>query len=243
MNINDLAQATGLSREQIRYYETHGLIDCQFWSERKEFDEHDVNRLQKIVLLRKMGFSLSAIRLILDDTFSLEEQLTKQLVSLEAEKEKFDGAYNLCKAMLEEIGASDETVQMEHLNVEQWMEFVGREEAAGHTFVDCWQDIETGFDFGLLYPFFVKDLRKKKHFKFLTGVVGWVLLCAVFGLIKRSEAGIGIALAETGVLFALFLVMSLPHYLLGKKHPRAVSWVFTGLCIGLLLILFATLIF
>lgn len=240
MNINELSEVTGLSREQIRCYETHGLIVNQFGTKRKEFDEHDVKRLKKTVLLRKMGFSLSDARLILDDTVSLEEQLAKQWVLLEAEKEKFDGACNLCKAILEEIRASDEKIKMEHLDVERWTEFIRREEAAGHTFVDCWQDIESELDFGLLYPFFVKDLYKNKRSRFLVNAICCIILCAVWVLLDFSESGAWASLAEAGGIIALLLVSSLPHYLLGKKHPRAaslLSWIVPIAVLILLLVI------
>ncbi len=244
MNINELSETTGLSREQIRCYETRGLIANQFGSNRKEFDEHDVNRLKKTVLLRKMGFRFSDARLILDDTVLLEEQLAKQLVLLEAEKEKFDGAYNLCKAMLEEIHASDEKVKMEHLDVDRWTAFLRCEETAGHTFVDCWQDIETvGWGCGLLYPFFVKDLRKNKRSQFLEEAGCWFTVFVVWGWLDWFGSGAWALLRYAGAITALLVIPSLPHYLLGKKHPGAVSWVSNGLLIGLLLILFAIVLF
>lgn len=228
MDIFDLSKATGLSREQIRYYETHGLIANRLWSIRKEFDEHDVSRLKKTVILRKMGFDLPDVRKILDDSVPLETALADQLSLLKAEKKKFDGAYNLCVALLETIRSSDEKVKMEYLDADECHAFVRREEEAGHAFVDCWQDIDAELDFGLLYPFFVKDLRKNKRSRFLVNAICCIILCAVWMLLDLSESGVWASLLEAVVIIALLLISSLPHYLLGKKHSRAafrLSWI------------------
>ncbi|MBQ8382649.1 MAG: MerR family transcriptional regulator [Clostridia bacterium] len=242
MDIFDLAKATGLSREQIRYYETHGLIANRIWSIRKEFDEHDVSRLKKTVILRKMGVDLSDVRKILDDSVPLDERLAKQLVLLEAEKDKFDGAYNLCVALLERIRFSDEKVKMEYLDADEWHAFVRCEEAAGHAFVDCWQDIDADLDFGLLYPFFVQDFRKNKRFKFLVNAICCIILCAVWVLLDFSESGVWASLAEAGGIIALLLISSLPHYLLGKKHPRAARWLSWIVPISVLVLLLVIVI-
>ena len=242
MDIYDLAKATGLSRERIRFYETHGLIANRFWSTRKEFDEHDVSRLKKTVLLRKMGFNIGATRLILDDSVSLEEQLSKQLVLLEAEKEKFDGAYNLCTALLEEIHASEEKVKMEYVDSNRWHDFVCQEESAGHIFVDCWQDIDANMDFGLLQLFFVKDLQKNKRSKILVDAIYCIILCAVWVLLDFSESGVWASLLEAFGIIAVLLVLSLPCYLWGKKHPHVAFHLLWILPVLVLVIVLAALV-
>jgi DNA-binding transcriptional MerR regulator len=228
MDIYDLAKATGLSRERILYYAEKGIIADRSWKIHREYFPEDVSRLKKAVLFRKMGFDIYAIPKILDDSVSLEQTLAEQLVLLEAEKDKFDGAYNLCAAMLCEIRTSGEG-KSEHLDAVRWNEFIRREEAAGHTFVDCWQDFRTDLGFLTLFePFFIKDLRKNRRSDILVGLL-CVLAMVVVGLIVRESAFL--------VIPAFLAICSLSRCLLGKKHPRLARWLPDLLLIALLLIM------
>lgn len=242
MDITDLSKSTGLSRERIQYYEQKGIIPERFGTKHGEYYDHDVSRLKKAVILRKMGLDLSYIRKILDDSASLEKYLVRQLALLEAEKEKFDGAYNLCTALLEKIHASDETVKMEHLDADEWTEFVRREEEAGHIFVDCWQDIDTGLECDLLDPLFVKDLRKNQRSQLIGNAIGCILLCVVWGLLNIFESGFWTSLLEAAGIIALWVFASLPRYLLGKRHPHAASMLSWILPLSLVVLVLAVVI-
>jgi DNA-binding transcriptional MerR regulator len=228
MDIYDLAKATGLNREQILYYAEKGIITDRSWKIRREYFPEDAARLKKAVLFRKMGFDIYAIPKILDDSVSLEQTLAEQLVLLEAEKDKFDGAYNLCAAMLCEIRTFGEG-KSEHLDAVRWSEFIRREEAAGHSFVDCWQDFRTDLGFLTLFePFFIKDLRKNRR-RDILGVLLCVLAILAVGLIVRESAYL--------VIPAFLAICSLSRCLLGKKHPLLARWLPDLLLIALLLIM------
>lgn len=170
-------------------------------------------------------FDLSNVRLLLADRVSLDDQLSAQLPLLEAEKEKFDGAYNLCVALSEEICISEEKVKTESLDADRWYDFVRREEAAGHAFVDCWQDIPSGFVIPLFEPLFVKDLRKNKRKSILANGIGLLVLCALVLLIYLLAPGYFAEHMEPLCVLALLFLLSIPRCLLGKKHPRTAIWV------------------
>lgn len=237
MDIFDLAKATGLSREQICFYEDRKILAERLGTKHKDYFDHDVNRLKKTVLLRKLGFGLSEVRNILDDAVSLESALTAQLVPLEAEKKKFTGAYNLCVAMLEEIRISGEG-KSEHLDAARWSEFIRREEAAGHTFVDCWQDIDPSIHCYVFEPLFVKTLRKDKWRVILQNLLGIAMACGVGLLVHLILPGYWTVNYELPLCLAIYILCSLPRYLLGKKHPWAavnLPWI---LCLfGALIVL------
>lgn len=230
MDIFDLAKATGLSRERILYYEDNGIIPQRYKTKHGEYYQGDVHLLQKTVILRKMGFNLKQVREILEDSvlLDLESVLSNQLSLLEAEKDKFDGAYNLCAAMLCEIRTTGEG-KTEHLDAARWSEFIRREEAAGHTFVDCWQDFRTDLGFLTLFePFFIKDLRKNRR-RDILGSLLCVLAILAVGLIVRESAYL--------VIPAFLAICSLSRCMLGKKHPRLARWLPDLLLIALLLIM------
>ncbi|KGO15546.1 MerR family transcriptional regulator [Clostridium botulinum] len=61
MKIKDAELLTGLSAKTIRYYESEGLISVKINSYR-EYDEDNINKLQKIKILRKLDVSISTIK-------------------------------------------------------------------------------------------------------------------------------------------------------------------------------------
>ena len=234
MDIFDLAKATGLSREHIRYYAERGIIADRSWKTRKEYFPEDVSRLKKAVLFRKLGFDVYEVTKILDESIPLEATLASQMELLKAEKEKFDGAYNLCTAILEELRASESTVKTEHLDADRWYEFVRREEAAGRTFIDCWQDFP-GAD--LLEPFYIKDLRKNKRLNLKI----WMMILLAFFAIEGILCWITPRDWKEDIVFFIGLLLlglfeSLPRYFLGKKHPWLAKWMSLLVIISLLLV-------
>lgn len=80
MNIKQIEEITGMTRANIRFYETEGLISPQ----RKEngyrvYSEEDVERLLKIKLLRSLDISIEELKVLQTGGSSLEEVLLRQL--------------------------------------------------------------------------------------------------------------------------------------------------------------------
>lgn len=67
MKINEVEKLTGLSKQNIRFYESKGLIcvkreDNQY----REYTIEDVHTLQKIIILRKLDFTINEIKEMID---------------------------------------------------------------------------------------------------------------------------------------------------------------------------------
>jgi DNA-binding transcriptional MerR regulator len=64
MRIGELAAATGVDVETIRYYERQGIIAAQSRSTSgyREFTDEEVRRLKFVKRAQKLGFSLAEIR-------------------------------------------------------------------------------------------------------------------------------------------------------------------------------------
>lgn len=63
MNINEVEVVTGLTRANIRYYEKEGLIEVERLDNKyRNYSSENIRELRKIVLLRRLGFSVDAIR-------------------------------------------------------------------------------------------------------------------------------------------------------------------------------------
>jgi DNA-binding transcriptional MerR regulator len=70
MLIGELSARTGLSRDTIRFYEKQGLIKLHKKERRdnnyKEYSEATLNRLETIVLIKNLGFTLNETADLLD---------------------------------------------------------------------------------------------------------------------------------------------------------------------------------
>ncbi|APU59818.1 MerR family transcriptional regulator [Clostridium botulinum] len=76
MKIKDAELLTGLSAKTIRYYESEGLISVKINSNSyQEYDEDNINKLQKIKILRKLDVSISTIKKLNLGEASLAHQI------------------------------------------------------------------------------------------------------------------------------------------------------------------------
>lgn len=88
IKIGELAQATGLSIRTLHYYEEIGLLTPSGRTQggHRFYAREDVARLQQMVSLKQVGFSLEQIRMCLDETrFSPKEVLQMQLTRIQTE--------------------------------------------------------------------------------------------------------------------------------------------------------------
>ena len=79
--VKEVAEASGVTVRTLHHYDEQGLLHPSARSEKgyRRYTHSDLMRLQQILLHRELGFSLSAIRRILDDPgFDLEIALTTQ---------------------------------------------------------------------------------------------------------------------------------------------------------------------
>lgn len=78
MTIKEIEALSGMSRANIRYYETEGFLS----PERREngyrdYSEEDLETLKRIKLLRLLGVSLADIKAAKDGSLPLEELMTR----------------------------------------------------------------------------------------------------------------------------------------------------------------------
>ena len=63
-NIKEAEELTGISRQNIRYYEKMGLLNPKRDAGKgyRKYDEEDIGRLKAILLFRKLDMPLEEIR-------------------------------------------------------------------------------------------------------------------------------------------------------------------------------------
>lgn len=103
MSINELEQLTGITKQNIRFYEKKGLLhparnpDNNY----REYTQDDLMRLKTIKLLRKLDFSLEDIRALLQNGSSLEQMLEQHLKDLLAKQKEMNACIAVCKTLLQ----------------------------------------------------------------------------------------------------------------------------------------------
>ena len=81
MKIGEIANETGLSISNIRFYEKKGLLAPSRKEESgyRDYTVEDVNRLKTILLYRKMGLPIETIYLVFQGSVSLKVALERQM--------------------------------------------------------------------------------------------------------------------------------------------------------------------
>lgn len=64
LTVGILARKAGVTVRTLQYYDTNGLLVPSEYSEggRRMYNRHDIIRLQQIIFLKSLGFSLEKIR-------------------------------------------------------------------------------------------------------------------------------------------------------------------------------------
>ena len=190
MRIGEVAEITGLSISNIRFYEKKGLIepDREQESKYRDYTEEDVKRLKEIILYRKMDFPIESIHQLLVKEVSVQDVLEQQLTDLREKQKMLQGAMDLCEKII-----ADGCV--ENLNVENYLYYVREEEAKGKTFArvdDLLMDFAeyTQFDRMAGDPYVGKYLRNPKINRVVT--VLWAIMwlaIPIYGMIDMYMNG------------------------------------------------------
>ena len=98
MKINEVEALVGITRKNIRFYESEGLLSPRRNSENgyRDYGEAEVAILRQIKLLRKLGVPLEEIRQMQSGTHTVGDGMRRHLVSLERERGNLDQAIRLC---------------------------------------------------------------------------------------------------------------------------------------------------
>lgn len=118
MNIKLVEQETGVSSQNIRFYEKQGLIDPSRnpINGYRTYSEEDVRRLKLIKMLRMLDVPISQIQRVFDHTITLKEAMEEQQRILKENAEKLEDAIFFCK------NVSESNYTVDDLDVDRYME-------------------------------------------------------------------------------------------------------------------------
>lgn len=236
IRINEVEQFLGISKANIRFYEKQGLLSpSRSENKYREYGDKDIQRLKQIIILRKLGIPVQEIKGILDGKVSLQEAMQTNIAQLEDQIESLNGALQLSRQIEKE--------QAEQLDTEHYWRVIHEKEQQGERFVDIMADYWSLFS-PILYRKFHIDPEKgvKK------GIGKFLLICFLFALWATFVLKAGSFwenFFHWPIVVLAVLAITLPIFLLGRKHPKAASWIASALlilCVGLLVLLFLFII-
>ena len=110
MKINEVEAAVGVTKKNIRFYEEEGLIapGREPGNGYRSYSQADVERLQRIKLLRKLDVPLGDIREMLAGQKTLAEGMAQQLERLSTRRKDLDEAIGFCELLHGEPGTLEE---------------------------------------------------------------------------------------------------------------------------------------
>ncbi len=117
MTIKDIELRSGMTRANIRYYESLGLLSpARSENGYRDYSEADLETLLKIKLLRSLEVSLEDIGALSRGEAELGEVLTRQMDSLGAKENELQQARELCRQM------RTDAVDYQNLNAEYYLD-------------------------------------------------------------------------------------------------------------------------
>lgn len=160
MRIGEVAEQTGLSISNIRFYEKKGLIEPEREKQSKyrDYTAEDVRRLKLILLYRKMDISIETIGDLVEKRTSMEAVLGQQIARLTQEQQRLQGSIDLCTKFAEDQGYSticeagadraqtDVGVRQE-IDVDAYLNYVKEEEKQGRQFAEVEELLEDFAEF------------------------------------------------------------------------------------------------
>ena len=102
--VNDVAKRYGISKRTIKYYEEIGIMDChrEEGSNYRIYDTESLNQLEKILVLRKLNFTLHEISEILDlDSMHSKSIFQEKLEEIQDEINRMTSLQRIIKSFLE----------------------------------------------------------------------------------------------------------------------------------------------
>ncbi|WP_243208513.1 MerR family transcriptional regulator [Oscillibacter hominis] len=104
LKINEVEALVGITKKNIRFYEQEGLLNPRRNSENgyRDYQEEDVEALQRIKLLRKLGLPLEEIRKMQSGAHTISDGMRRHLVTLEREIKNLEQATELCASLQEQ---------------------------------------------------------------------------------------------------------------------------------------------
>lgn len=97
MLINSISKRCNVSIDTLRYYDKIGLLRPSRRNKIRDYSEEDVEKLNTIIAMKNMLFSLEEIKKLLNLDYKIDQQIKNQQID-----------YKVCKDLLTELNTKYE---------------------------------------------------------------------------------------------------------------------------------------
>ncbi len=183
MKINQVEELVGITKKNIRFYESQGLLSPGRDPENgyREYSLQDVEQLQRIKLLRKLDVPCDQIRRVIGNELSLQECVRAQEQILKKRSDDLSEMREICA----ELAESD--TDLNSLEAAGWLEHMKKLEKGGVQFMDARKT----------------DIRQRKWGSWLSAAAAILFMAAMIGLILWGNR---VDPVPTGVLVIILLI-------------------------------------
>lgn len=197
MKINEVEQAIGITKKNIRFYEQEGLLTpSRSTNGYRDYSPEDVQTLQQIKMLRRLDIPIEEIKRLQNGSQTLGDCLERQLITLRRRLRNLEATESFCRNLLSE---SAKYAVLENLPIEQLLREMDSMEKGGTKFMDVRRN----------------DKRERKMGAFI-GAGLFILLMAgclattIWGIVITSiptiPAAILVAIPATMIICTLFVL-------------------------------------
>lgn len=221
MKINELENQLNLSRANIRFYEKEGLLTpTRKENGYREYSEEDVAILKKIIIFRKLGFSLPEIREILTGGLDITNAIESNIAKLNEQIAELNGALEVCNIIKKEAPSNDS------FDENHYLELIQSKENNGEKFMDVVKDYleleKNSFLSMLENVFFFSSIRDDvKQHGWTIVLISFLVICLLRGLVREfvSETGNFLeGFTYPFFLFGLITLVTFPIFILSRKY-------------------------
>ena len=126
MNISQVEQVTGITKQTIRFYEKEELIHPgrNEVNGYREYGEAEVQALKLIKVLRKTGMTLNDIKDVLNGDISLSEAVILRKEQVEKERAELSNVLRLCDELRRE--------SVNRIDTDYYLSYIEGEEKKGN---------------------------------------------------------------------------------------------------------------
>lgn len=204
MKINEVEKLIGVTKKNIRFYESVGLLSPGRDKENgyRNYGEEDVKRLEQIKFLRKLGMPIDEIRSMQAGSITLADSMRRHLITLQREQQNIIHSIDFCESLREE------DIPLCDFDVHSALSKMEEMENRGTSFKDIRaHDVKSIRYVGAVIPSFVmivmmgfifflmlwafmenpEDAPPLPIFIFLMGLPSAVILGVIFSLIQRIK--------------------------------------------------------
>ena len=131
MKINQVEQAIGITKKNIRFYEQEGLLKpSRVANGYRDYSPEDLETLRHIKLLRKLDVPIEEIKRLQSGSLTLEDCLHRHLIVLKRRRSNLEAAENFCRSIL------GRGTDLKNMDVEKLLQEMEQQEKGGIRFVD-----------------------------------------------------------------------------------------------------------